>query len=150
MLNRGKPLTTIAGPKKAKEKALEPAKLERNPQKTTLRRTEPYKLLKRTKPLICEEGPARNSNKQHSENTYKWHLCKTGSFSYHRGPLPFRELHSTGETPRGSWARLPPVYKCNHPATVCDTCGLCPKQNTKKTGTLGNSKKIQTTRRRAG
>ena len=33
----------------------------------------------------------------------------------HRGPLPLRELHSTGETivwrdPGGSWACLPPVY----------------------------------------
>ena len=47
----------------------------------------------------------------------------------HRGPLPLRELHSTGETtvwrdPGGSWACLPPVYDYgwNHPATGCDTC----------------------------
>ena len=44
----------------------------------------------------------------------------------HRGPLPLKELHSTGETivwrdPGGSWACLPPVYKCNQLATVCDT-----------------------------
>ena len=43
----------------------------------------------------------------------------------HCGPLPFRELHSTIETmmlrnPGGSWAWLPPVYKCNHPATYVD------------------------------
>ena len=48
----------------------------------------------------------------------------------HRGPLPLRDLHSTGETvvwrdPGGSWVCLPPVYDYNHPATVCDACGLC-------------------------
>ena len=60
----------------------------------------------------------------------------------HRGPLPLKELHSTGETivwrdPGGSWACLPPVYKCNHPAT----CGIHPKQHTKKRGTRGNTKR---------
>ena len=76
-----------------------------------------------TKPLrrrvLIEEGLAKSSKKKHSENTDKWHLCKAGSFSYgmvnHRGPLPLKELHSTGETivwrdPGGSWACLPPVY----------------------------------------
>ena len=63
----------------------------------------------------------------------------------HHRLLPLRELHSTHETivwrdPGGSWACLPPVYKCNHPATVCDTRGLCPKQHTKKRGDLGNTK----------
>ena len=71
------------------------------------------------------------------------------------GPLPLKELHSTGETivwrdPGGSWACLPPVYKCNHSATVCDTCGIHPKQHTKKRGTIGNTKKTKTTRRTAG
>ena len=51
----------------------------------------------------------------------------------HCRPLPLRELHSTGETivwrdPGGSWACLPPVYDYNHPATVCDTCGLRPEK----------------------
>ena len=102
-------------------------------RKTTLRRTEPYKMLKRTtKPLrrtvLIEEGLAKSSKKQHSENTNKWHLCKAGSFSYSESPQtpPSKELYSTGETivwrnPGGSWACLPPVYKCNHHATVCDT-----------------------------
>ena len=51
-------------------------------------------MLKRAKPLdelLTEEGLARNSNKQHSENTYKWHLCKTDGFSYSeslRDPSP--------------------------------------------------------------
>ena len=50
----------------------------------------------------------------------------------HRGPLPLRELHSTGGTtvwrdPRGSWACLPPVYQWfNHPVTGCCTCCLHP------------------------
>ena len=46
----------------------------------------------------------------------------------HRGPLPLRELHSTGETivwrdPGGSWACLQPVYdwEWSHSATGCDT-----------------------------
>ena len=53
----------------------------------------------------------------------------------HRGPLPLRELHSTGETivwrdPGGSWACLPPAYdyQRNHHATVPDTCGLHPEK----------------------
>ena len=73
----------------------------------------------------------------------------------HCEPLPLKELHSTGETivwrdPGGSWACLPPVYKCNHHATVCDTCGICPKQHTKKKGALGQTEKTKITRRRAG
>ena len=43
-------------------------------------------MLKRTrKPIrriLTEEGLARSSNKQHSENTVKWYLCKAGNFSY--------------------------------------------------------------------
>ena len=57
----------------------------------TLRRTEPYKMLKRTtKPLrrrvLTEEGLAKSSQMQQSENTDKWHLCKAGSFSYGESP----------------------------------------------------------------
>ena len=55
MLNKTKTLTTTARQKKAKEKALKISnalsKLERSPTKTTLRRMEPYKMLKRAKPL---------------------------------------------------------------------------------------------------
>ena len=59
--------------------------------KTTLRRTQPYKLLQRTtKPqrrrVLKEEGLAKNSKNQHLENTDKWHLCKAGSFSYSESP----------------------------------------------------------------
>ena len=60
--------------------------------KTTRRRTEPYKMLKRTtKPLrrrvLTEECPAKRSEEQHSQNTDKRHLRKAGSFSY--GELPW-------------------------------------------------------------
>ena len=55
--------------------------------KTTLRKTEPYKMLKRTtKPLsrrvLIKKGLAKSSKKQHSENTDKWHFCKADNFSY--------------------------------------------------------------------
>ena len=93
MLNGAKPLSkTIAGLNKAKKTPQnEPVKSEKSPTKTTLRRTKHYKMLKRTtKPLRrgvpTEEGLAKSSKKQHSENTDKWHLCKAGSFSYGESP----------------------------------------------------------------
>jgi len=74
--------------------------------KTPLRRTEPYKILKRTtKPLrrrvLIEEGLAKSSKKNSTRRTQT-----SGTFVKqvvfftvnHRGPLPLRELHSTGET----------------------------------------------------
>ena len=71
----------------------------------------------------------------------------------HRGPLPLRELHSTGETivwrdPGGSWACLLPVYDCvwNHPATGWDI-RTTPKKHTKKRETLRNANQNKTTRR---
>ena len=118
-------------------------------------------MLKRTtKPLrrtvLIEEGLAKSSKKQHSENTESGIFVKQVVFHTvnHRGPLPLKELHFTGETiawrdPGGSWACLPPVYKCSHPAIVCDTCGLCPKQHTKKRGVLGNTKMNQSNRKGA-
>ena len=50
-----------------------------------------YKKLKRATKLVrrrvlMEEGLARSSKKQHSENTDKWHLCKPVSFSYGESP----------------------------------------------------------------
>ena len=119
-------------------------------------------MLKRTtKPLkrrvLVEEGQAKSSKKQHSETQTSGIFVKQVVFHTvnHRGPLPLKELHSTGETivwrdPGGSWACLPPVHKCNHSATICDTRGIHPKQHTKKRGALGNTKKTKTTRRRAG
>ena len=74
----------------------------------------------------------------------------------HRGPLPLRELHSTGEKlvwrdPGGSWACLQPVYEYewNPPATVCDTCcDICPERHTEKKGAPPpppNTKKCKST-----
>ena len=71
------------------------------------KREDPYKMLKRTtKPLrrrvLIEEGTAKSSKKQHSENTDKWHFCNVKQVVFrtvnHRGPLPLKKLHSTGET----------------------------------------------------
>ena len=71
----------------------------------------------------------------------------------HRGPLPLRELHSTGETivwrdPGGSWACLPPVYVCElyHQATGCEMW-TTPEKHTKKRETLRNANQHKTTRR---
>ena len=100
-------------------------------------------MLKRTtKPLRripIEESLARSSNKQHSENTGKWYLCKAGSFSYSESPqTPSLEgtSHSTGETmmwgdPGGSWACLPPVYdyEWNHTARSAEHAPKSSLQN---------------------
>ena len=100
MLDKTKLLTTLAKQKKTKEKALQRA--SQTGKEPTLRRTAPYKKLKRTtKPLrrivLIEEGLARISNKQHLENTDKWYLCKAGSFSYSESlwtpPLEGTSLH---------------------------------------------------------
>ena len=78
MLNRAKPLSnnnynSWVEEGQRKEPSNGAFKSERSPTKTTLRRTEPYKMLKRaTKPLrrivLIEEGLAKRSKKQHSEN----------------------------------------------------------------------------------
>ena len=113
-----------------------------------------------TKPLrrrvLIEECLVKSSKKKHSENTDKWHICKAGSFFYtvnRRGPLPLKELHSTGATivwrdPGGSWACLLPVYHCvwNHQATGCDMW-TTPEKHTKKRETLRNANQKKTTRR---
>ena len=59
--------------------------------KTPLRSTVPYKMLKRTtkqlrRRVLTEEGQAKSSEKQRSENTDKWRVCKAGSFSYSESP----------------------------------------------------------------
>ena len=118
-------------------------------------------MLKRTtKPLsrrvLIEEGLAKRSKKQHSQNTDKWHLCKAGSFSYGESPrtppLEGTSLHwwnnSVGRDPGGSWACLPPVYNCVwiHPATGCNMW-TTPEKHTKRRETLGNANQIKTLRR---
>ena len=99
-----KALTIIARQNRPKQKALKwTVKLERSPTKTTLRRTEPYKMLKRsTEPLkrrvLIEDGPAESSKKQqHSQSTDKWYLCKAASFSNSKSkPLRRRVLIEEG------------------------------------------------------
>ena len=92
MLDKTKTLTTIAGQKKAKEKALKKSiQSGKEPYKNHSEKNRVYKILKTTtKPLnrrvLIEEGLAKSSKKQQSENRDKWHLCKAGSFSYGESP----------------------------------------------------------------
>ena len=75
-------------------------------QKKTLRRTVPYKMLKRTtKPLkrrvLTEEGLAKSSKLLNAWRTQTNDIfVKQVVFHTvnHRGPLPLKELHSTDET----------------------------------------------------
>ena len=91
-LHKTKTLTTIARQKKAKEKALKLSiQTGKEPYINHSKKNRAYKMLKRTtKPLrrrvLIEEGLAKSSKMQHSENTDKWHLCKAGSFSYGESP----------------------------------------------------------------
>ena len=103
-----------------------------------LRRT--TKPLRRVLILVIEEGLAKSSKKQHSENTDKWHLCKAGSFSYGESPrtppLEGTSLHRWNNSVERLWGILslfPPVYDCvwNHTATGCDMC-TTPEKHTMK------------------
>ena len=90
-LHKTKTLTTIAR-QNAKEKALKrTSQTGKEPYKNHSEKNRAYQMLKRTtKPLrrrvLIEEGLAKSSKKEHSENTDKWHLCKAGSFSYGESP----------------------------------------------------------------
>ena len=90
-------------------------------------------MLNRTRPKE-ELGTRKCMKKQTSGTFVKQVVFLTVN---HRGPLPLRELHSTGETivwrdPGGSWACLPPLYLCewNHKATGCDMW-TTPEKHTK-------------------
>ena len=128
--------------------------------KTTLRRTESYKMLKRTtKPplrrrVLIEEGLAKALKSSTRRTQTSGIFVKQVVFHTvnHREPLPLKELHSTGETivwrdPGGSWACLLPVYDrvWNHPATGCDMW-TTPEKHTKKRETLGNANQNKTIR----
>ena len=78
-------------------------------------------MLKRTtKPLrrrvLIEESLARSSNKQHSENTGKWYLCKAGSFSYRESlwtpPLEGTSLHRWNNSVERPWGILSLFTTC--------------------------------------
>ena len=104
-------------------------------------------MLKRTtKPLrrrvLIEEGLIAKAQKSSTRRTQTSGIfVKQVVFCMvnHHGPLPLKELHSTGETivwrdPGGSWACLPPVYdyEWNHTATCCHICRTCPKEQLRK------------------
>ena len=156
MLNGAKPLSnnnSWAEEGQRKSPKMNHSNWKRSPTKKPLRRTEPYKMLKRTTKPLRRRVLKSSAQRTQTSGTFVKQVV------FHRvnycGPLPLRELHSTGETivwrdPGGSWACLPPVYKCSLPATVCDTCGIHPKQNIKKRGALGNTKLTKITRRRPG
>ena len=125
--------------------------------KTTLRRTEPYKMLKRTtKPLrrrvLIEEGLAKSSKKQHLENTDKWHFCKAGSFSYGESPwtppLEGTSLQQWNNSVERPWGILSLFTTCLQVQSPCHSLWHMwnmPKQHTKKRGALANTKKTKIT-----
>ena len=128
--------------------------------KTTPKRTEPYKSLKRTtKPLrrrvLIEEGLAKSSKKQHSENTVKWHLCKAGSFSYgelpRTPPLEGTSLHRWNNSVERPWGILSLFTTCL-PLCVkspCHSlwCGLPLKSTIRREKHLRNANQNKITRR---
>ena len=82
-----------------------------------------YKMLKETtKPLrrrvLIEEGLAKSSKKQHTENTDKWHLCKAGSFSCGKSPrtppLEGTSLHRWNNSVERPWGILSQFTTCLH------------------------------------
>ena len=121
MLRKTKTLTT-ARQKKAKEKTQTwTSQTEKEPYKNHSEKNRAYKMLKRTtKPLrrrvLTEEGLARSSNKQHLENTDKWHLCKAGSFSYSESlwtpPLEGTSLHRWNNSVERPWGILSLFTTC--------------------------------------
>ena len=131
MLNGEKPLSTNNScrgwrrPKKTPKN--EAFKSERSITKTTLRRTEPYKMLKRTtKPLrrrVLIEGLAKCSKRQHSKNTNKWHLCKAGSYSYGESPrtppLEGTSLHRWNNSVERPWGILSLFTTCLQVQSRC-------------------------------
>ena len=80
-----------------------------------------YKMLKETtKPLrrrvLIEEGLAKSSKKNYSENTDKWHFCKAGSFSYGESPrtppLEGTSLHRWNNSVERPWGILSLFTTC--------------------------------------
>ena len=123
MLNKTKTLTTIARLKKAKEKALkwtsqtgkEP--YENNSEKNTaLQNVKKNNKKTLSRRVLIEEGLAKSSKKQHSENTDKWHLCKAGSFSYGESPrtppLEGTSLHRWNNSVERPWGILSLFTTC--------------------------------------
>ena len=135
---------------------------QRSPTKTTLRRTESNKMLRTTKPrrrvliLVIEEGLAKSSKKQHSENTDKWHLCKAGSFSYGETPwtppLEGTSLHRWNNSVERPWGFLSLFTTCLRLCVKSHSHRLWRvhyprKAHYEERETLRNANKNKTTRR---
>jgi len=114
-----------------------------------LRRT--TKPLRRVLILVIEEGLAKSSKKQHSENTDKWHLwlCKAGSFSYSESlrtpPLEGTSLHPWNNSVERPWGILSLFTTCLQVQSPCHSpwhmWNTPPKQHTKKRGVIRNTKR---------
>ena len=99
------------------------SQVRKEPYENHSEKNRAYKMPKRTiKPLrrrvLIEEGLAKSSKKQHSENTDKWHLCKAGSFSYGESPrtppLEGTSLHRWNNSVERPWGILSLFTTCLH------------------------------------
>ena len=129
MLNKAKTLTTIAIDRRRPKKN---PKMNQSNWKGALQKPlweeQSYKMLRRTtKPLwkrvLIEEGQAKSSKKQHSENTDKWHLRKAGSFSYGESPrtppLEGTSLHRWNNSVERPWGILSLFTTCLQVQSPC-------------------------------
>ena len=123
-----------------------------------LRRKKKKKKLRRVLILVIEEGLAKSSKKQHSENTDKWHLYKAGSFLYGESPrtppLEGTSLHQWNNSVERPWGILSLFTTClrlcvkSHGHVQAVTCALPPKSTLwRERETLRNANKNKTTRR---
>ena len=119
-----------------------------------LRRT--TKPLRRVLILVIEEGLAKSSKKQHSENTDKWHLCKAGSFSYGESPrtppLEGTSLHRWNNSVERPWGILSLFTTCLRLCVKSHGHGLWHvhyrrKAHYEERETLRNANRNKTTRR---
>ena len=124
-------VTTIAGLKKAKEKALkwsiqvrkEPYKnhSEKNRALQNAKENNKTTLLRRR--VLKEKGQTKSSKKQHSENTDKWYLCKAGGFSYTESPrtppLEGTSLHQWNNSAERPWGILSLFTTCLQLQSPC-------------------------------
>ena len=84
-------------------------------------------MLKWTKQLrkgvLTEEGLAKSSKKQHSQNTDKQQLCKAGSFSYGESPrtppLEGTSLHRRNNSVERPWGILSLFTPCLQVQSPC-------------------------------
>ena len=116
--------TLTARQKKAKEKTIKwSIQTGKKPYRNHSEKHSAYKMLKwTTKPLwrrvLIEEGLAKSSKKNYSENTDKWHFCKAGCFSYGESPrtppLEGTSLHRWNNSVERPWGILSLFTTCLH------------------------------------